>query len=151
MKKIWNGVCLGLGFLLFGLGAAGAVMPVLPTTPFLLAAAFFFARGSTRFHQWFVGTNLYRRYIERAVKYKAMDRAAKRNLLVMLGIIFVIGFLFSPGFAKIIILLVAAGHFYYFLFRVRTVAHTQQTQKEPEQKEQSAAPCGKMARTEGCE
>lgn len=126
-------------------------MPVLPTTPFLVAAAFFFARGSTRFHQWFVGTNLYRRYIERAVKYKAMDRAAKRNLLVMLGIIFVIGFLFSPGFAKIIILLVAAGHFYYFLFRVKTVAHTQQTQKEPEQKEQSAAPCGKMARTEGCE
>ena len=81
------------------------------------------------------------------MKYKAMDRAAKRNLLVMLGIIFVIGFLFSPGFAKIIILLVAAGLFYYFLFRVKTVAHTQQTQKEPEQKEQSAAPCGKMART----
>ena len=84
------------------------------------------------------------------MKYKAMERAAKRNLLVMLGIIFVIGFLFLE-FAKIIILLVAAGHFYYFLFRVKTVAHTQQTQKEPEQKEQSAAPCGKMARTEGCE
>ncbi len=151
MKKIWNGVCLGLGFLFFGLGAAGAVMPVLPTTPFLLAAAFFFARGSVRFHRWFVGTNLYRRYIEQAVKHKSMDQAAKRNLLVMLGIIFVIGFLFSPGFAKIIILLVAAGHFYYFLFRVKTVARPQQMQTEPEQKEQAAPPCGKIAKTEGCE
>ena len=100
MKKIWNGVCVGLGFLFFGLGATGAVMPVLPATPFLLAAAFFFARGSTRFHQWFVGTNLYRRYIEQAVKHKAMDQAAKRNMLVTLGIVFVIGFLFSPGICQ---------------------------------------------------
>ncbi len=151
MKKIRNGVCVGLGFLFFGLGATGAVMPVLPATPFLLAAAFFFARGSTRFHQWFVGTNLYRRYIEQAVKHKAMDQAAKRNMLVTLGIVFVIGFLFSPGFAKIIILVVAAGHFYYFLFRVKTVAHTQQMQREPEQKEQAAMQCREIAKTEGCE
>ena len=31
------------------------------------------------------------------------------------------GLYFSPLFAKIIILIVAAGHFYYFLFRIKTV------------------------------
>ena len=52
---------------------------------------------------------------------KQMTKKAKRNLLVTLGIIFAIGLYFSPLFAKIIILIVAAGHFYYFLFRIKTV------------------------------
>jgi uncharacterized membrane protein YbaN (DUF454 family) len=121
MKKAGKAICVILGFICFGLGAAGAVLPVLPTTPFLLAAAFFFAKGSERFHRWFISTKLYQRYIEQAVKNKAMDRKAKRNMLVTLGIIFTIGIIFSPMFAKIIILIVAAVHFYYFLFRVKTV------------------------------
>lgn len=121
MKKIINMICVGLGFVCFGLGAAGAVMPVIPTTPFLLAAAFFFARGSERFHKWFVSTNLYKRYIEQAVKNKAMDKKAKRNMLITLGIVFALGIIFSPMFAKVIILVVALSHFYYFIFRIRTV------------------------------
>lgn len=129
MKKIKSMICVGLGFLFFGLGAAGAVVPVIPTTPFLLAAAFFFARGSKRFNDWFVSTNLYKRYIEQAVKNKAMDREAKRNMLITLGIIFIIGLIFSPMFAKLIILIVAAGHFYYFIFKIKTV------EKAPVEKE----------------
>lgn len=124
MKKLKNMIFVGLGFLFFGLGAAGAVMPVIPTTPLLLAAAFFFARGSERFHKWFVSTNLYKRYIEQAVKSKAMDKEAKRNMLITLGIIFTFGLIFSPAFAKVIILIVAAGHFYYFLFKIKTVENT---------------------------
>lgn len=121
MKKILNMICVGLGFVFAGLGILGVALPVLPTTPFLLAAAFFFAKGSERFHRWFVSTNLYKRYIEQAVKNKAMDKDAKRNMLITLGIIFTIGFIFSPVFAKVIILIVAAFHFYYFLFKVKTV------------------------------
>lgn len=132
MRKIGNTICVILGLLFFGIGALGAVLPVLPTTPFLLAAAFFFAKGSERFHKWFVSTNLYRRYIEQAVKNKAMDRKAKRNMLLVLGIVFSIGLIFSPMIAKIIILLVAAFHFYYFLFRVKTVPCNEESACEEE-------------------
>ena len=50
MRIFW----LALGWLSVGLGAVGAVLPLLPTVPFLLLAAFSFARSSERFHSWLI-------------------------------------------------------------------------------------------------
>jgi hypothetical protein len=50
MKYIW----IGLGWLFVLLGVAGIVLPLLPTTPYLLLAAICFSRGSQRMHDWLV-------------------------------------------------------------------------------------------------
>lgn len=50
VRLVW----LGLGWLSVGLGIIGIALPLLPTTPFLLLAAFAFARSSERVHDWLV-------------------------------------------------------------------------------------------------
>ncbi|HSN68279.1 MAG TPA: YbaN family protein [Thermoanaerobaculia bacterium] len=58
MRRIWHSLLLGLGFLSVGLGVLGLVVPLLPTTPLLLLAAFCFARSSERFHGWLLNNRL---------------------------------------------------------------------------------------------
>ena len=93
----------------------------------MLLTAALFAKSSERFHKWFVSTKLYDKYIDQALNRKAMTKETKRKAMATLGIIFLAGFLFSPvWYAKAIIVVIAAGHLYYFLAKIKTVEESEE-------------------------
>ncbi|MCC7553526.1 MAG: YbaN family protein [Methanobacteriaceae archaeon] len=59
-KKIY----FSFGCLFVGIGAIGVVLPVLPTTPFILLAAFFFSRSSKKADKWIANNKYFGSYID---------------------------------------------------------------------------------------
>ena len=62
-SKLLNGILVVFGTLCLGLGALGVLLPVLPTTPFLLLAAICYAHSSERFYLWLLTNRIFGQYI----------------------------------------------------------------------------------------
>jgi len=62
-NKIARALWLVTGLICVGLGAIGIVLPILPTTPFLLAAAACFCKSSTRLYNWLINNKWFGEYI----------------------------------------------------------------------------------------
>lgn len=121
LKKI---LWIILGCIGVGIGAVGAVLPVLPTFPFLLLAAFSFAKSSERLHTWFINTKLYKKNLESYVAGKGMTWTTK--IRVMITVTLLMGFGFTMMLLKsiyvpcIILACVWMFHIVYFIWGVKT-------------------------------
>lgn len=73
-----------LGVLFLVVGAAGAVLPLLPTTPFVLLAAGCFARSSPRMHAWLLRSELFGPVLRNWEQNRCMPRRARRISLLMM-------------------------------------------------------------------
>ena len=122
----WIEGCIGVG-----IGAVGAVVPMLPAFPFLLLAAFSFARSSERLHTWFVNTKLYKDNLADYVAGRGMTVKTKVRIMITVTLLMSIGFIMMglKGIVTGCIVLgcVWAFHIVYFIWGVKTIPAT----KEP--------------------
>lgn len=125
MRKI---LYLTVGCLSLGLGALGAALPILPTVPFLMLAAFCFARSSEKLSRWFRGTKLYRENLADFAAGKGMTLKTKLRILTTVTALMAVG-MFLMGRKGITAGCVALAcvwvcHIVYFVFGVKTIQKT---------------------------
>lgn len=110
------------GFVCFGLGLLGVALPIIPTTPFLLAAAFCFARSSRRLDAWFKSTKLYHQVLEGYATKRAMTVKAKLSILVPVTVLLAVAFALMSNVpvGRAVLVAVWLGHIVYFGFVVKT-------------------------------
>lgn len=86
MRIIWA----SLGILSVGLAVIGAVLPLLPTVPFLLLASFCFARSSSRMHSWMLSHPTFGPIIDDWNSSGAIGLRAKKMATLSIAFVFLI-------------------------------------------------------------
>ena len=118
MKKI---LYIMIGCISLGLGIIGVILPILPTVPFVLLAAFCFAKSSERLDGWFKNTKLYR---ENNIK-NGMTKRVKIRIMCSVTLLMSIGFIMMGlkdiVVGNIVLLIVWIFHMVYFTLGVKTV------------------------------
>lgn len=104
------------------LGAIGVLLPVLPTTPFLLLATICFAKSSKRFHMWFTHTKLYKNHLHSFVKDRSMTLRTKVSLLAFASTMLLIAMYFMDNiWLRLFLGFLILFKYYYFICRIKTI------------------------------
>ena len=122
MNRIVRCLLLACAWISCALGFVGIVTPVLPTTPFLLLAAFLFAKSSPRCHAWIVSTKVYKNYVEAFKESGGMPVSQKVKVLaISLPIMGVSAFVAQKVTVWVILGCAATFLLYLVLIRIPTL------------------------------
>ena len=122
MNKAKKYFYITLGFIALGLGLIGVILPILPTTPFLLLAMFFFTKSSKRAKIWFEGTKLYQNHLDSFVQRRAMTLKTKICILSLASFMLAFPlFLTDLWWLRVFIIGLYIFKYYYFLFKIKTI------------------------------
>ena len=131
--KLKQIIFLIIGCLSLALGCVGIVLPILPTVPFFLLTVFCFANSSQKLHDWFIGTQMYKKHLESFVQKKGMTVRTKATVLTSVTALMTVGFILMLRKGIIVPCVVLAVvwvcHLVYFLFGVKTILAAETAQE----------------------
>ena len=109
-----GGLCLGLGLL-------GAVLPLLPTTPFVLLALWCFARSSGRCHAWLLNHRYFGELLRNWQQHRGMTLQHKRRACLLLVLSFALSIaLVAQLWLKVVLLAIGCTVFWHIWTLHRT-------------------------------
>ena len=116
-------ICIILGSITFVLGTIGIILPILPTTPFYLLTAFLWVKGSKRFSDWFLNSNLYKKHMNTFARHKVMVWYRELILLLCVSIFLLATMLvLNNKTMNIIFPILIFCKYFYFVFFVKPIS-----------------------------
>lgn len=110
-------VILGTAFVV--IGVIGIFLPILPTTPFMLLAAWCYAKSSRRFYNWIMNNQVFGPIIREWRQHRSIPRRAKRTAMILMPTTFAISIIFFvPLFWVQIGLMCMCIGMLYFMWRI---------------------------------
>jgi uncharacterized protein len=108
-SRIARRLYVGAGFVALGLGLIGLLLPVFPTSPFLLLAAACFSRGSERFYRWLLSNRYCGKQIRSWRNNEGISIRTKVVIITMLAVTISVSAIFVVPYipVKIIMVLIA--------------------------------------------
>jgi uncharacterized protein len=122
LLSIKKAIYIVLGFLFLGLGITGIILPLLPTTPFLLLASACFVRGSERFEVWFKNTSIYKNHLEEFIRERSMTLRKKITINLFADVMIAIPFIMTDSWiVRAVLLTIVVYKYYYFICKIKTI------------------------------
>lgn len=139
---------IALGSISLGLGAVGVAVPVLPTTPFLLIALFFYLRSSRRLYDWLIHHRLFGTYLYNYVTYRAVPRQTKIGALIFLWAGLVTSIILVDALFVRLILLAVGIVVSIHILSLKTITKEQQNAPAPQSVQAASPACVESAQEE---
>ena len=120
ISPLWRALLLIVGTASLVLGVIGIVLPVLPTTPFLLVTAACYARASTRLYAWLVGQRSLGPIITEWRRSRSLPPGVRTRALVVVAVTFTLSVIIVDPFAIRLVLVAIGIILATFLYRIPT-------------------------------
>lgn len=121
-KLVEKYLLIFIGSILLFLGIIGILIPVLPTTPFLLLSSVCYIHSSKRLYNWLINHKIFGAYIYNYLTYRAVKKSTKIGALIYLWLTLLISFLLvSNLYLRLFLISVGIGVSIY-LFTLKTLS-----------------------------
>lgn len=122
MSKILKIFLLIIGFISFILGFIGIAIPVLPTTPFFILSYICFFKSSEKFHNWFIKSKFFKKYVEDFVTKKGLTLKRKIYIVAIADAFIIISMLIVRNlYMNIGLTVIIVFKYWYFFCKLKTI------------------------------
>lgn len=110
MNSLKRYLLIAGGFISLILGTIGILLPVMPTTPFLLLSAYCFIRSSDKLYQWLINHRVFGAYIYHYLEHRAVKKRAKIVAIIMLWpALFISMYIVGKTWATLLLFIIGAA------------------------------------------
>lgn len=122
VKSVKRYLLIVMGSISLVLGIIGVLVPVLPTTPFLLLTSFCYIRSSKPLYNWLINHKMLGKYIYNYLTYRAVKKSAKVGSIIFLWVSLLISILIVSNSHLRILLIVVGICVSIHIFKLKTLS-----------------------------